>query len=271
MNTLELLPHFKHCTSFDYTLLSGSCPSEFVVCICAEVNSSPSPCLSVSLYPSQASPFPLVPSRLHLCRCPLWPPRDPPHSSLLPTIWTFPVFFSLIHPLSLVPPSSPDIFSHHSEDTANTAPGFKSTDHHRRLWCLDYIYWKGEARPQHLVSVQQQFRIGLFLKLISHILSWYCCCSVTKSCLTLCDPMHCSTPGFPVLHHLPEFAQTHVHWVSDAIQPCHPLSSPFPPALNISQHQGLFQWVGFLHQMAKVLELQLQHQSSQWIFKVDFL
>ena len=81
----------------------------------------------------------------------------------------------------------------------------------------------------------------------------------------LCDPIDCSKPGFPVLHHLLEFAQTHVHWVSDAIQPSHPLSPPSPSALNLSQHQGLFQWVSSSHQVAKVLELQLQHQSFQWI------
>ena len=91
------------------------------------------------------------------------------------------------------------------------------------------------------------------------------------SCLTLCDPMDCSTPCFPVLHHLPELVQTHVHWVSDVIQPSHPLSSPSSPALNLSQHQGLFQWVSSSHQVAKVLELQFQHQSFQWIFRVDFL
>ena len=78
--------------------------------------------------------------------------------------------------------------------------------------------------------------------------------------------MNCNTPGFPVLHYLPEFAQTHVHWMSDAIQPSHPLSSASPPALSLSQHQGLFQWVGSSHQVAKVLELQFQHQSFQWIF-----
>ena len=81
-----------------------------------------------------------------------------------------------------------------------------------------------------------------------------CCCSVAQSCLTLCDPMDCSTPGLPVHHYLLEFAQTHVHCVGDAIQPSHPLSSPSPPALNLSQHQGLSQWVGCLHQVAKVLE-----------------
>ena len=80
------------------------------------------------------------------------------------------------------------------------------------------------------------------------------CCSVTKSCLTLCNPMNCSLPGFPALHYLPEFAQTHVHRVSGAIQPSRPLLSPSPPAFNRSQHQGLFQWVGSSHQVAKVLE-----------------
>ena len=90
-----------------------------------------------------------------------------------------------------------------------------------------------------------------------------CCCSVTKSCPTLCDPMNGSTPGFPVHHHLPELAQTHVHWVSDVIQPSPPLSPPSPPAFHLSQHQGLFQWVGSSHQVAKVLKLQLQHQSLQ--------
>ena len=83
--------------------------------------------------------------------------------------------------------------------------------------------------------------------------------SVIQSCPTLCDPMDCSTPGLPVHHQLPELAQTHVHWISDAIQPSHPLSSPSPPTFNLSQHQGLFQWVssspGFF----------------QWIFRTDFL
>ena len=68
-----------------------------------------------------------------------------------------------------------------------------------------------------------------------------CCCSVPKSCPTFCDPLDCSTPGLPVLHYLPELAQTQVHWVSDAAQPCHPLSPPSPSAFSLSQHQGLFQ------------------------------
>ena len=81
--------------------------------------------------------------------------------------------------------------------------------------------------------------------------------SVAQSCPTLRDPMNCSTPGLPVHHHLLEFTQTHVHRVSDATQPSHPLSSPSPPALNPSQHQTLFQWVNSSHEVAKVLEFQL--------------
>ena len=82
----------------------------------------------------------------------------------------------------------------------------------------------------------------------------------------LCNPMDCSMPAFLALHYLPELAQNHVYWVSDAIQPSRPLSPPSPPALNLSQHQGLFQWVGFFHQMATVLEL--PQQSFQWIFRL---
>ena len=80
--------------------------------------------------------------------------------------------------------------------------------------------------------------------------------SVTQSCLTLCDPMNRSTPGLPVHHQLPEFTQTHVRRVSDAIQPSHPLSSPSAPVPNPSWHQGLFQWVNSSHEVAKVLEFQ---------------
>ena len=88
--------------------------------------------------------------------------------------------------------------------------------------------------------------------------------------------MNRSTPGLPVHHKLPDFTQTHAHWVSDAIQPSHPLSSPSPPAPNPSQHQSLFQWVNSSHEVAKVLEFQLQHQSFQWtprtdLFRMDWL
>ena len=89
--------------------------------------------------------------------------------------------------------------------------------------------------------------------------------------LTLCNPMNCIMPGFPVHHQMLESTQNHVHRVSDAIQPSHPLSSPSPPAFNLSQHQGLFKWVSSSHQVVKVLEFQLQHQSVQWTPRTDLL
>ena len=95
--------------------------------------------------------------------------------------------------------------------------------------------------------------------------------SVTQSCQTLCDPMNHSTPGLPVHHQLLMSTQTHVRWVGDAIQPSHPLSSPSPPVPNPSQHQGLFQWVSSLHEVAKVLEFQLYHQPFQWTPRTDLL
>ena len=100
------------------------------------------------------------------------------------------------------------------------------------------------------------FKINSIKKML-----YCCCCSVTNSCPTLCNPVDCSTPGFPVLLCLPEFAQTHVHWVNDAIQPSHPLSPPSPPALNLSQHQGLFQWVGSSHKVVK--------EATHWNFVVQ--
>ena len=115
----------------------------------------------------------------------------------------------------------------------------------------------------------------------SHTLQWRSCLlqlrpgqsvsSVTQSCPTLCDPMNHSTPGLPVHHQLPEFTQTHVHWVGDAIQLSHPLSFPSPPVPNPSQHQGLFQWVNSSHEVTKVLEFQPQHQSFQWTPRTGLL
>ena len=107
-----------------------------------------------------------------------------------------------------------------------------------------------------------------------------CCCSVAKSCPTLCYFMNCSTPGFPVLHYLSEFAQTHVHWVGDAIQPSHPLSSPSPPALNLSQNQGLFpmNWLfasdgQSIGALASVLPMNIQgwfSSSHVWMWELDY-
>ena len=115
----------------------------------------------------------------------------------------------------------------------------------------------------------------VMLWILHGVSSWSTCIhqfsSVTQLCLTVCNHMNCSMPGFPVHHQLLELARTHVHWVGDAIQPSHPLSPPSPPALNLSEHQGLSQWVISLHQVAKVLEFQLQHKSFQWIFRTDVL
>ena len=132
------------------------------------------------------------------------------------------------------------------------------------LPCLWYFaYFQIKVLSEHILedSVHWQQKIGGIdsgFSLAKAVLS-----SVAQLCPTFCDPMNCSMPGLPVHHHLPESTQTHVHWVSDAIQPSHPLLSPSPPALNLSQHQDLFQWVSSLHQVAKVLEFQLQHQSVQ--------
>ena len=121
-------------------------------------------------------------------------------------------------------------------------------------------------------------KVHNFIKLSLASCSWFCLLilfasifsSVAQSCWTLCDPINRSMPGVSVHHQLPESTQTHVHWVSDAVQSSHPLSSPSPPALNLSQHQGLFKWVSSSHQVAKVLGFQLQHHSFQWILRTYF-
>ena len=111
--------------------------------------------------------------------------------------------------------------------------------------------------------------VGKVMSLLFNMMSQFS--SVTQSCPTLCDPMNCCTPGLPVHHQLPESTQTHVHRVTDGIQPSHPMSFPSPPALNLSQHQGLFKWVSVSHWVAKVLEFQLQNQSYQWTPRTDLL
>ena len=142
-------------------------------------------------------------------------------------------------------------------------------------WFLPHISSSSSCQYQKASSSTRLFKsknIGVFYSSLSSIFCPFCCCcSVAKLCSTLWNPMDCSTPGSLVLHYLPEFAQTHVHWASNAIQPSHPLSPSSPPALSLSQHQGLFQWVGSWYQVTKVLELQLQHQSFQWVFRVDVL
>ena len=136
---------------------------------------------------------------------------------------------------------------------------------HRNIWC-NYVGKLGEwknllQKNDYIGQVKGQTSIDC---VAGNVLS-----SITQLCLTLCDPMDCSTPGFPAHHELPELTQTHLHWVSDTIQPSHPLFSPAPPTFSISQHQGLFKWVTFSHQVAKILEF--HHQSFQWVFRTDFL
>ena len=126
--------------------------------------------------------------------------------------------------------------------------------------CYTSIYPSG---PVQFPKIVNYFTISLTLPNIQFS-------SVDQSCLTLCDPMDCSRSGFPVRPQLPEFTQTHVNWVRNAIQAFHLLLSPSPPAFNLPQHQDLFKWVSSSHQVAKVLEFQLQHQSFQGIFRTDF-
>ena len=120
-----------------------------------------------------------------------------------------------------------------------------------------WTWFKGKGRLSVICQKSAAFMVSL----------WSVISKVTQSCPALCNPMDCSTPGFPDQHQLPELAQIRVHQVGDAIQPSHPLSSP-SPAFGLSQHQGLFQWLSSSHQVAKVLEFQLQHQSFQWTFKL---
>ena len=155
---------------------------------------------------------------------------------------------------------------------------FPSPMHESEKWKWSCSVVSGPQRP-HGLQLPGSSVHGIFQ---ARVLEWGAVCklkpqkiplhtcqnqfsSVAQSCPTLCDCMDCSTPGFPVHLQLLKLTQTHVHHVGDTIQPSHPLSSP-SPVFNLSQHQGLFHWVGSLRQMSKVLELQLQQQSSQWIF-----
>ena len=130
------------------------------------------------------------------------------------------------------------------------------------------LQFMGSQRVRYNLATKQQYLVLIFKVWITILQTSESCyiqfSSVTQSCPTLCDPMNHSTTGPPVHHQLPVFTQTHVHWVRDVIQLSYPLSSPSPPALNLSQHQGLFQWVSSSHEVAKVLEFQLQYQSYQW-------
>ena len=131
----------------------------------------------------------------------------------------------------------------------------------RVLWIGDWKSWERlqTAASRHTYPWKTKVRTELYFSvtIVPSIVSSVQFSSVAQSCPTLCNPMNCSTPGLPVHHQLPEFTQTHIHRVSDAIQPSHPLSSPSPPAPNPCQHQSLFQWVNSSHEVVKVPELQL--------------
>ena len=143
----------------------------------------------------------------------------------------------------------------------------------RMLEWVAFSFSRGSFWPGDRVSCIGRW--GFFVCFVFHQWAtreaWYVnmwvCCLVAQSYPTPWDPTDCSTPGLPVRHQLLEFPQTHVHRVGDAIQTSHPLSSPSPPAFNLSQHQGLVQWVSSSNHEAKELELELQHQSFQWIWE----
>ena len=135
---------------------------------------------------------------------------------------------------------------------------------HKRWTIIRYhlrVHW-----PHQLFS--NTFSVSFFMNL-TLLKSSVQFSSVSQSCLTFCDPMDFSMTGLPVYHQLPEFTQTHVHWVAEAIQRFHPLSSSPSPAFNLSQHQGIFPRISCSHQITKILEFQLQHQSFLWIFRTD--
>ena len=166
--------------------------------------------------------------------------------------------------------------------------GLRLELHHEPFWFAGLLTWIGAFTTGSpwspacwlyilgIVSLHSQVSqfpmINIFMENKNKWNSMYV--SVQFICSVMSDslwPLETVARVFPVLHYLPEFAQTHVHWVIDAIQPSHHLFLISPPALNLYQHQGLFQWVSSSHQLAKVLEFQLQHQSFQWIFRTDFL
>ena len=144
-------------------------------------------------------------------------------------------------------------------------------------WCCKGQYCTGTRKVRYInqgkleVVKQEMARVNVNILGISKLKSIVQFTSIAQSCLNLCELMDCNTPGLPIHHQLPEFTQIHVHWVGDAIQPSHPLSSPSPPAFTLYQHQDLFKWVSSSHEVAKVLEFHLQHQFFQWTLRTDLL
>ena len=145
-----------------------------------------------------------------------------------------------------------------SGDWSVSATTDTANEHNRQL-----VLWCGDCGP----LLGTMVTLSQLLKLPKH---WHLCSSFqfSHSLMSDCEPMDCSTPGLLVHHQLPEFTQTHVRWVGDAIQP-YPLSFRSPPAFDLSQHQGLFKWVSSSHQVSKTLQFQLQHQFFQWTPRTD--
>ena len=205
--------------------------------------------------------------------CPTPTPRV--YSNSCPSCrWCHPTISSSVIPFSSCPQSLPasgsfpmsQLFAWGGQSTGVSASASVLPVNTQDWSPLGWTGWislqsKGLSRVFSNITVQKHQHVS-----VSQSVS-----SVSQSCATLCDPMNPSMPGFPIHHQLPEFTQIHAHRVSDAIQPSHPLSSPSPPAPNPSQNQGLFQWVSSLHEVAKVLEFQLQHQSFQWTPRTDLL
>ena len=146
--------------------------------------------------------------------------------------------------------------------------GFGLLCFHYHLFLCIFFYFLFISSVISWLFISTLFILHIFVFLIFFPVQFS---SVAQSCLTICNPMNHSTPGLPVHHRFLEFTQTHVHRVGNAIKPSHPLSSASPPAPNPSQHQGLYQWVNSSHEVAKVLQFQLQHQSFQWTPKTDLL
>ena len=142
---------------------------------------------------------------------------------------------------------------------------------HKNFNLVQHFSWGSSSLGTTYCPSRNRISSSKFIAAKTHQFSSVQFSSVTQSCPTLCNPMNHSTPGLPFHHQFPEFTQTHIHRVSDAIQPSHPLSSPSPLAPNPSQHQSLFQWVNSSHEVAKVLEFQLQHHSFQWTPRTDLL
>ena len=155
-------------------------------------------------------------------------------------------------------------------------------DRETRLWCWERLRAESEEELKRLLmkAKEESEKVGLTLSIRKTKIMASCPVSSVQFnsiqfshsvVSTLCDPMNCSMSGLPNHHQLPDSTQTYVHWIGDAIQPFHPLSSPSPPALNLSQHQSLFKWVSSSHEVAKVLEFQLQYQFFQWTPRTGLL